>query len=69
MKTGRFAQAQSDASRAVGIAAKLLAPEQDYVQFSQEIAAEYALIKNRVEARREKRAFLTRDGSRQCHEF
>ena len=54
----------SDASRAVGIAAKLLAPEQDYVQFSQEIAAEYALIKNRVEARREKRAFLTLDAAR-----
>ena len=54
----------SDASRAVGVAAKLLAPEQDYEQFSQEIAAEYALIKNRVEARREKRAFLTLDAAR-----
>ena len=54
----------SDASRAVGVTAKLLAPEQDYEQFSQEIAAEYALIKNRVEARREKRAFLTLDAAR-----
>ena len=54
----------SDASRAVGVAAKLLAPEQDYEQFSQEIAAEYALIKNRVHARREKRACLTLDAAR-----
>ena len=54
----------SDASRAVGVAAKLLAPEQDYEHFAQEVAAEYALIKNRVEARREKRAFLSLEAAR-----
>ena len=54
----------SDASRAVGVAAKLLAPEETYQDYASEISAEYALIKNRVEARREKRAFLTLDAAR-----
>ena len=54
----------SDASRAVGVAAKLLAPEETYQDYASEISAEYALIKNRVDARREKRAFLTLDAAR-----
>ncbi|NCF43379.1 MAG: methionine synthase [Proteobacteria bacterium] len=54
----------SDASRAVGVAAKLLAPEETYQAYACQVAAEYALIKNRVEARREKRAFLTLDAAR-----
>ena len=54
----------SDASRAVGVAAKLLAPEKIYQDYASDISAEYALIKNRVEARREKRAFLTLDAAR-----
>ncbi|HCG71459.1 MAG TPA: methionine synthase [Gammaproteobacteria bacterium] len=54
----------SDASRAVGVAAKLLAPEETYQDYACQVAAEYALIKNRVEARREKRAFLTLDAAR-----
>ena len=49
----------SDASRAVGVAAKLLAPEAAYQDYAQEIHEEYLKIKDRVEARREKRAFLT----------
>ena len=36
----------SDASRAVGVAAKLLAPEETYQDYASEISAEYALIKN-----------------------
>ena len=47
----------SDASVEVGVAAKLLAPEETYQDYASEISAEYALIKNRVEAQREKRAF------------
>lgn len=54
----------SDASRAVGVAAKLLAQEETYQDYACQVAAEYALIKNRVEARREKRAFLTLDAAR-----
>lgn len=54
----------SDASRAVGVAAKLLAPEKNYQDYASDISAEYALIKNRVEARREKRAFLTLEAAR-----
>ncbi len=48
----------SDASRAVGVASKLLAGEDSYKVYAEEIDQEYALIKTRVEARREKRAFL-----------
>ncbi|MAD07556.1 MAG: methionine synthase [Gammaproteobacteria bacterium] len=48
----------SDASRAVNVTASLLAEEQQYQTYAKEIREEYALIRNRVEARREKRAFL-----------
>ena len=48
----------SDASRAVNVTASLLAEEQQYQAYAKEIRDEYALIRNRVEARREKRAFL-----------
>ena len=48
----------SDASRAVNVTASLLAEEQQYQSYAKEIREEYALIRNRVEARREKRAFL-----------
>ncbi|HCY05318.1 MAG TPA: methionine synthase, partial [Gammaproteobacteria bacterium] len=47
-----------DASRAVNVAASLLANEALYQNYAKEIREEYALIRNRVEARREKRAFL-----------
>ena len=54
----------SDASRAVGVAAKLLAPEEMYQTYAAEIREEYLKIKGRVEARREKRAFLTLESAR-----
>lgn len=54
----------SDASRAVGVAAKLLSAGAAYQEYANQISAEYALIKNRVEARREKRAFLTLEAAR-----
>jgi len=54
----------SDASRAVGVAAKLLAPEATYQTYAEEIQEEYLKIKDRVEARREKRAFLTLESAR-----
>ena len=54
----------SDASRAVNVTAKLLAEEQQYEAYAAEISNEYALIKNRVEARREKRAFLALSDAR-----
>jgi len=47
-----------DASRAVNVAASLLANDALYQNYAKEIREEYALIRNRVEARREKRAFL-----------
>ena len=54
----------SDASRAVGVAAKLLAPEEAYQTYAAQIREEYLKIKDRVEARREKRAFLTLESAR-----
>jgi len=48
----------TDASRAVNVAASLLADEPQYQAYAKNIREEYALIRNRVEARREKRAFL-----------
>ena len=48
----------TDASRAVNVAASLLAEEPQYQAYAKNIREEYALIRNRVEARREKRAFL-----------
>ena len=48
----------TDASRAVNVAASLLAEEPQYQAYAKNIKDEYALIRNRVEARREKRAFL-----------
>jgi 5-methyltetrahydrofolate--homocysteine methyltransferase len=48
----------TDASRAVNVAASLLADEPQYQAYAENIKDEYALIRNRVEARREKRAFL-----------
>lgn len=54
----------SDASRAVGVASKLLAPEEAYQAYAKEISEDYAKIKDRVEARREKRPFLTLQAAR-----
>ena len=48
----------TDASRAVGVASNLLARESEYEVYAKNIREEYALIRNRVEARREKREFL-----------
>ena len=49
----------TDASRAVGVASNLLARESEYEVYANNIREEYALIRNRVEARREKREFLS----------
>ena len=54
----------SDASRAVNVAASLLADEPQYQSYACNIRDEYALIRNRVEARREKRAFLALSDAR-----
>ncbi len=62
--TNRATVYVSDASRAVGVAAKLLAPDAAYQEYANEVRQEYDKIKDRVEARREKRAFLTIDSAR-----
>jgi 5-methyltetrahydrofolate--homocysteine methyltransferase len=54
----------TDASRAVGVASNLLARESDYEAYANKIREEYALIRNRVEARREKREFLALSDAR-----
>ena len=54
----------SDASRAIGVAAKLLADDRAYEKYASEVADEYAMIKHRVETRREKRAFLSLESAR-----
>ncbi|MFL2526198.1 MAG: methionine synthase [Candidatus Azotimanducaceae bacterium] len=48
----------SDASRAVNVAASLLGGQQKYEDYTRSIAEEYKTVRNRVEARRSKRAFL-----------
>ena len=47
----------TDASRAVGVASNLLARESEYEVYANNIREEYALIRNRVEARRENESF------------
>ena len=59
--TNRATVYVSDASRAVGVAAKLLS---DDTAYAETIRKDYALIKDRVEARRERRAFLTLGAAR-----
>ena len=54
----------SDASRAVNVAASLLADNKHYENYAKEIREEYALIRTRVDARREKRAFLALSDAR-----
>jgi 5-methyltetrahydrofolate--homocysteine methyltransferase len=49
----------TDASRAVNVASSLLANEASYRTFSAKIREEYATVRNRVEARRAKREFLS----------
>lgn len=49
----------SDASRAVNVASALLSNEESYQSLSREIAADYEKVRNRVSARRSKRAFLS----------
>ncbi len=48
----------SDASRAVNVAASLLGGQQKYEDYTRSIAEEYKTVRNRVEARRSKQAFL-----------
>ena len=48
----------TDASRAVNVASSLLSNESSYRAFAEQISTEYETVRNRVEARREKRAFL-----------
>jgi len=48
----------TDASRAVNVASSLLSNADSYAAFSARIKEEYATVRNRVEARRAKRAFL-----------
>ena len=54
----------SVASRAVAITTKPLAQEETYQDYACQVAAEYALIEERVEARLEKRAVLPLDAAR-----
>ena len=49
----------TDASRAVNVASALLSNPESYAQYAQAIEAEYSTVRNRVEARRSKRQFLT----------
>ena len=48
----------SDASRAVNVASSLLSSDESYAAFAEKITSEYTTVRNRVNARREKRQFL-----------
>ena len=48
----------SDASRAVNVASALLSSDESYAAFADQINTEYTTVRNRVNARREKRRFL-----------
>ena len=54
----------SDASRAVNVAASLLGGQQKYEDYTRSIAEEYKTVRNRVEARRSKQAFLALEDAR-----
>ena len=54
----------SDASRAVNVAASLLGGQQKYDDYTRSIAEEYKTVRNRVEARRSKQAFLALEDAR-----
>jgi len=54
----------TDASRAVNVASSLLASEESYDRYAAEIRADYETVRNRVNARREKRDFLALSDAR-----
>lgn len=57
----------TDASRAVNTASALLANQDSYDAYAADIDAEYEKVRNRVNARREKRAFLSLEDARHNH--
>lgn len=57
----------SDASRAVNTASALLSSPQSYAALSAELAQDYEKVRTRVNARRNKRTFLTLEDARHNH--